>query len=674
MASSLEELLQEDGFKGRRSGMKSRASFKAETASSSTLGARHAASGSRIRTERASSDAYRYGSRGESSRGNAGGTSRKPPEYVASRLKSDSRSSKKHHGIQTLKTRSSDDGNRSEIVEIGKEGEDGIRDIYSDKEYRFDRKDGFSSGHSEGEGYQERRKKDSRLGPNSGKDLIKYTAVGSGSRNRLKFAENHHRNSSRGQKDNKNFEDDGRKRPENSQVPTFALDEVACKAMISILNGYTKRFFRDEEFRNMVRYNSFSSFNFNEIEEIESIEKKVVSSLEEAIYTVEEAAKVDVSAKDLKKAALQLSVITGLNSNELKDGYTFGVPNSRLSACAQFYLSAAYKLQKKDRVSAKHLLQVFCDSPFWARSVLLPDLWEYLLFPHLSHLKLWYNQEAEALPDTPSKIRKIKLLDKVYNETLDSGTYQFAAYYKDWLTEGLEPPSLPSIHIPSLSSRSPSQGSSNDHPSGLSSPSGPYSPRPAASKKLYDAVFGRSSKLGVRGNGENDDAGNSHNSAKSSDDSGVQVKETLTFSSETGNHLDERVRNGKDGASLHDRELSSTSEEEWKLVEIRDEPETHSNGGKFDCQEWQTAIQDTPILAASPETKSNELALKGITKSVIGRPSFNGSSDLTVHFHPHNIKVLSPRAAYGVQSFQAIMNTSKKVPSTRASLRTSCVR
>ncbi|CAN1335785.1 Putative E3 ubiquitin-protein ligase LIN-1 [Linum perenne] len=363
----------------------------------------------------------------------------------------------------------------------------------------------------------------------------------------------------------------------------------------------------------MVRYNSFSSFNFNEIEEIESIEKKVISSLEEAIYTVEEAAKENVSAKDLKKAALQLSVITGLNSNELKDGYTFGVPNSRLSACAQFYLSAVYKLQKKDRVSAKHLLQVFCDSPFWARTILLPDLWDYLLFPHLSHLKLWYNQEAESLPDTPSKIRKVKLLEKVYNETLDSGTYQFAAYYKDWLTEGLEAPSLPSIHIPSLSNRSLSQESSKDH-----------------SKKLYDAVFSHSSKLGIQGDEENGDAGNSRNSARSSDDSGVQVKETLTFSSETGNRSDERVEIGKDGASLH--------EELWKLVEIRDEPEAHSNGGKFSCQEWQAAIQDTPILATSPQTKSNELTLKGLTKSAFGQQSFKGSSDLTV---------LSPRAAYG---------------------------
>ncbi|CAN1179013.1 Putative E3 ubiquitin-protein ligase LIN-1 [Linum perenne] len=662
MASSLEDLLQEDGFKGRRSRMKGRSSFKAETGS--RLGEQCkiiSTSGSRIRTERTSSDAYRYSSRGESSRSNDG-TSRKPQGYVASRLQNEgrkdeanwdrphTRSSKIQHD-QTLHTRSSKDSDRTEIIEIGKE-EDGIRDIYSDKEYRFDRRDGLSSGHSDVEEYQERTKKEPKLGPrggNSRKDLTKNASTSRGNRNTSKLAENNHRNSLLGQKDSKTHGDDGRRRPENipPQVPTFALDEVAVKAMISILNGYTKRFFKDEEFRNMVRYNSFSSFNFNEIEEIESIEKKVISSLEEAIYTVEEAAKENVSAKDLKKAALQLSVITGLNSNELKDGYTFGVPNSRLSACAQFYLSAVYKLQKKDRVSAKHLLQVFCDSPFWARTILLPDLWDYLLFPHLSHLKLWYNQEAESLPDTPSKIRKVKLLEKVYNETLDSGTYQFAAYYKDWLTEGLEAPSLPSIHIPSLSNRSLSQESSKDHSSGLGSPSSPYSPRPTVSKKLYDAVFSHSSKLGIQGDEENGDAGNSRNSARSSDDSGVQVKETLTFSSETGNRSDERVEIGKDGASLHVRELSSTSEELWKLVEIRDEPEAHSNGGKFSCQEWQAAIQDTPILATSPQTKSNELTLKGLTKSAFGQQSFKGSSDLTVYSLPHNIKVLSPRAAYG---------------------------
>ncbi|CAL1373173.1 unnamed protein product [Linum trigynum] len=571
MASSLAELLQEDGFKGRRSGMKARASFKAEAAASSRMhGERQSMdsvpSRSRIRTERASSDVNRYNSRGGQSSGSsdAGTSTRKPHggDYVASRFKND-----EEEGNWDRIHRRSSKPTYQEIVEVGKEEDDDgrIKNIYS--------------------------------------DMVKYAARSSshGSGN---SSYNH------GIRARKDSEADRRRRPDENaalEVAGFALDEVAIQAMVSILNGYIRRFFKDVEFRNMVRYNCFSSFNFNEIEEIDSIERKVISSFEESVYTVEKAAAKEeeeedfTSAKDLKKSALQLSVITGLNSNELKDGYTFGVPNSRLSACAHFYLSAVYKLQKKDRVSAKHLLQVFCDSPFWARTVLLHDLWDYLLFPHLSHLKLWYNHEAESLPSTPSKIRKVKLLDKVYNETMDSGTYQFSVYYKDWLTEGIEAPSVPSVRIPSFSSQSlSSQGGSNDH-----------SPRISES---------------------GDHGGSSVNGARSSNDSGVHVKETLTttFSSEMG----------KDGESLRDHGPLSASEEEWKLAGAREEQEIDSNGGMYSSQKWQDATTrgTAHVLTASPESKpTNELRLKSLAQSVFGLQRFDEASDLTV---------LNPRAGY----------------------------
>ncbi|CAI0440622.1 unnamed protein product [Linum tenue] len=591
MASSLAELLQEDGFKGRRSRMKARASFKAEAAASSRMrGERqrmdHIPAGSRIRTERANSDMNRYNSRGggESSGSSDAGTSSRNPragDYVASRFKND-----EEEGNWDRIHRRSNKPTSHETVEVGKKEDDDdgrIKDIYS--------------------------------------DMVKYAASSSshGSGN------SSYGNGIRARKDNEADRRRRRRPAENvtpPQVAGFALDEVAIQAMVSILNGYSRRFFKDDEFRTMARYNCFSSFNFNEIEEIDSIERKVISSLEEAVDTVEKAAAKDkeeedfVSAKDLKRAALQLSVITGFNSNELKDGYTFGVPNSRLSACAHFYLSVVYKLQKnKDRISAKHLLQVFCDSPFWARTVLLPDLWEYLLFPHLSHLKSWYNKEAESLPCTPSKIRKVKLLDKVYNETLDSGTYQFAVYYKDWLTEGLEAPSVPSIHVPSLSSQSlSSQGGSKDH-----------------SPRIYDAI--NSSKLGHSEAGESGDhGGSSVKSARSSDDSGVQVKEALTttFYSERG----------KDVKSLCGQEPLAAPQEEWKLAGAREEQETDSNGGMFSSQEWHDASTrgTAHVLNASPQSKAtNELRLKGLLQSVSGVQRFNEASDLTV---------MSPRAGY----------------------------
>lgn len=103
---------------------------------------------------------------------------------------------------------------------------------------------------------------------------------------------------------------------------------------------------------------------------------------------------------------------------------------------------------------------------------------------------MWHDSEANFLRDLRNKSRKLKLLDKLYTENLDKGTYLFAVYYKDWLTEGAEIPLLPSIQIPSISvSR---QGSFSN----LSSSVGGFSPQPVVSKKLYDEVFRRSHILG----------------------------------------------------------------------------------------------------------------------------------------------------------------------------------
>lgn len=268
---------------------------------------------------------------------------------------------------------------------------------------------------------------------------------------------------------------------QNAAIP--ALDEAAIRAIISMLSGYFKYFLRDEDFRASLRRGSFSSLNISGVEEGFSTESKVVANIEEAIETAERAAEERSNAKELKKASLQLSVIAGLNTNDLKDGYTSGIPNYKLSACAHLYLGVIYKLQKKDKAAAKHLLQVFCDSPFQARTVLLPDLWDQIFLPHLLHVKSWYDKEVESLANSKSKKRKLKLLDTVYDEILDSGTYQFAAYYKDWLTEGAEAPLLPSIQIPSISVQLiPQEDLSNESIDGFPS-------QPVVSKQLYDSVF-----------------------------------------------------------------------------------------------------------------------------------------------------------------------------------------
>ncbi|XP_061981236.1 putative E3 ubiquitin-protein ligase LIN-1 [Populus nigra] len=667
MATSLEELLAKEGFRGGRSGTRARPSFKAEAASMPRYpfgdqGKRDSPSGPsmrRIKTERTRSDVTRYSLRGESPGSNSS-LSRRPRDDLVKREKLDSRLKAEHRGRgskdvkedKTLKVETLEDVKGSEIVEVGVEENETFKDIHSDIAYYSERTERSSKGNGSKERQREGKGKDKKVPERhhsiSNENLEKHSEFSNDNRRSVDQSEAVYESSVRGSKIGNGFEDD--QRPKNQKrapaVPEIALDEVAVKAVISILNGYIKRFFKDAEFRTTLRQNCFSSLASIEIEEGNSIEIKAKANLEQAIETVEKAVEAAAGTKDLKTAALLLSVITSLNSNDLKDDYTSGTPNSRLSACAHIYLSVIYKLRKKDKVSAKHLLQVFCDSPFLARTLLLSELWDYLFFPHLSHLKTWYKKEADPLFNTASKITKLKFLDKVYNEVLDSCTYQFAVYYKDWLAEGVEAPSIPSVNIPFISQ----QGGSQDHSSGPASPAAPFSPQPMVSKKLYDAVFGHSSKPRVYDAEENWKADNFNNGANSSGSSPIQVKQTLTSSSEMVKYPGQDIENHspenlQDNTSILDNGLLSASDEEWKLVNVSVSPDTDLKDDNRKSSAGQVSAGDTHMLNSSSHTKENELTLKTLAKSVFKIQRTEDSGDLTVSNLLHPKKAINASAS-----------------------------
>ncbi|GMP91984.1 hypothetical protein CsSME_00042416 [Camellia sinensis var. sinensis] len=572
MAMSLEELLAEEGFTGRRSKMSARTSFRSEAASMPHYSNRYqdkSSSSSRVKkTERAKSDLPRYGLRDELPTSDRL-KGRRPRDNLITREKSDKGLKKEtrekfervSNDFNRISFDSSKDFQGSEIVEIGVEDGKGYKDTFSNEMYSPGRSKSKYSG-----GVGERERPKSR----SGKDIEVDKGCGNKSKNhvlgRMSYSDNYRKSlkkpensySRPNSSQNSKSIDDSRRRRQaeiGQNVVEPALDEAAVRALISILSGYIKHFLKDKDFRTALHHNCFASLNIVELEEGLMTESKVLSNLEQAIETVERAAEERASAKELKKASLQLGVITGFNSDDLKDGFTSGIPNSKLSACAHLYLSVIYKLQKKDRIAAKHLLQVFCDSPFQARMTLLPELWDYLFLPHLSHLKAWYIQEADSLADTPIKSRKLKLLEKVYNEIMDSGTYQFAFYYKDWLTEGVEAPSIPSIHIPSISVRGIQKEYLQSHSVqevhqerwfghslDVGSPTGPFSPQPMVSKRLYEAVFGHSNKPGANEVVEHyKGSENFDTTSISSDGSAIEDKQALTFSSGKVKHMDQDI-------------------------------------------------------------------------------------------------------------------------------------
>ncbi|XP_019419627.1 PREDICTED: putative E3 ubiquitin-protein ligase LIN isoform X2 [Lupinus angustifolius] len=266
---------------------------------------------------------------------------------------------------------------------------------------------------------------------------------------------------------------------------TFAgplMDEVAIKAVIAILSGYVGRYVKDEHFRGTIREKCNSV-----------LERRIKDSSDDEFFVNMELGmeKVDrlvedqgtkKHAKNLRNSIEILTIVASLNSKTSKDASTWGVSYSNLSACAELYLAIAYKLQKNERVSSKHLLQVFGDSPCLARTYLLPDLWEHFFLPHLLHLKIWYNKELEFLSNEEHgvKKKKMKVLSKVYNEKMDTGTTLFALYYKQWLKVGASEPPFPIVSLPSR----PSYGSSRRRSSDSSISNSSINPN------LYKAVFG----------------------------------------------------------------------------------------------------------------------------------------------------------------------------------------
>ncbi|KAM0946800.1 putative U box domain, Zinc finger, RING/FYVE/PHD-type [Dioscorea sansibarensis] len=236
----------------------------------------------------------------------------------------------------------------------------------------------------------------------------------------------------------------------SSRASEPPLDEAAIGALVSILTGSLRRFFKDENFRASLRHTCLSwLYPSGGNERNGDNDSRVIANLREAIDIVEGAVKTMPDPRDSRRASLKLSVLAGLSYGDLKNGFTDGIPNLHLSACAHLYLSLFYRLQKKNKASGRHLLQVFCDVPYPGRTLLLLSLWERLIFPHLCHLRAWYEKEAEFILRTSNRFHKLQALEEVYNNALDVGTHRFAIYYKEWLIEdnGARAPPFPCVDV-----------------------------------------------------------------------------------------------------------------------------------------------------------------------------------------------------------------------------------
>ncbi|OVA13067.1 U box domain [Macleaya cordata] len=644
MASpSLEDLLSEEGFKGGKLNTKSRLSFGSKAVSmplyrdneQNQLGS--GSSKIKIRTDRTRSDMSRYKPRSENEKYEQV-RSRKPRDNLVGSERI-ARGLKEKDLRRDRETEITEEIGSNEIQEFEKfhvrltEDFSGNDEVVSERRRSDVReseriKDKFSnelrgeSGKGKdrdrySNGFGERQKHKEK----SNKHIMGDTGFSDFNGKNLQQPESSYSKSNRSSQNGKILENLWSGKLQDIEQPVYepALDEVAIQATVSILNGHIKHFLKDENFRESLRENCISCLNSIKLDKEHHADSKVIASLEQAMETVERVTEEYGNAKELKKASLQLSFITSLNSRDLEDGYTSGFPYSQLSACAHLYLSVIYKLQKKDRVSAKHLLQVFCDSPSQARKVLLPGLWDYLFLPHLSHLGVWYDKEEKSIPDSSSGGKKKKHLQKVYNELLDSGTYQFAAYYKDWLTDGVEAPSLPCIQIPSMPVRGVSRGGSHGHSPQLGSPVSSVSSQPMISKKLYDAVFGSSNKLdGVHGVEDREEQESFKSCMTIVDVIAEEDKRTLIYSPECRKYNGQLVQeipieSAAENVPNHVAdELLSTTSEGWRSNRASAPREEERKDEVKNIHMWRTI----PEKHGLRRKKANELILKKLAESV----------------------------------------------------------
>lgn len=243
----------------------------------------------------------------------------------------------------------------------------------------------------------------------------------------------------------------------NDDEEEAGVDEAAVRAVVSILSGYAGRFLKDGGFRRQLREKCNACLAARK-----GAAHAVLANLELGIESIERLAEEgpdgatrDSKIRSLRNSIRLLSIVASLNSPKSRSGgYTCGVPNSHLSACAQLYLAMVYKIERNDWVSARHLLQVFVDAPFLARKNLLPDLWDHFFLPHLLHLKVWYGKEAELVArwEVEDRDQRMKGLNRAYIDQMDEGTVQFALYYKEWLKVGGRAPPVPYVSLPSRAS------------------------------------------------------------------------------------------------------------------------------------------------------------------------------------------------------------------------------
>ncbi|KAJ6714100.1 hypothetical protein OIU85_025693 [Salix viminalis] len=169
-------------------------------------------------------------------------------------------------------------------------------------------------------------------------------------------------------------------------------------------------------------------------------------------------------------------------------------------------------------------------------------------------------------------------------------------------------------------------------------PSAPFSPQPTVSKKLYDAVFGRSSKPRVHEAEGNGKAEKLNNGAHSSGSSPIEIKHTVTISFNMATFPGQDIENHSlenvpDNTSIPDKGLLTASNTDLNDDICNSSARQESEG------------DNAHMLNSSSHTKANELALKTLAKSVFELQRTEDSGDATVSELSNSKKAINADAS-----------------------------
>ncbi|KAG6543449.1 hypothetical protein Mapa_015119 [Marchantia paleacea] len=240
-------------------------------------------------------------------------------------------------------------------------------------------------------------------------------------------------------------------------VPKFsmAFDTEDILSVISVVGEHTMKFLADGEERVQHKARSAERLRKGDVSggaRVNYADQAILANLDWGIEAIEEAIRTAHPAAKSARLEYAEKLLQVCASLDCRSGSaTAGVPNSYLSAWAHFNLALVWRLRGNELRAVKEILEMFLLEPYFARLDFAASIWESAFLPHVSSIVQWYTDQRRALAASPSassasaagadaaslslsaEESHLQELEKVYQDSLDENTRQYARFYLECL-------------------------------------------------------------------------------------------------------------------------------------------------------------------------------------------------------------------------------------------------